>query len=286
MKRIIPLLLVLPLLFSSCSKVSLNEEEETIKSIKFSVTNYKVTPFDDITRASATLVDHISWGIFEESTGREVVPLITQNKGDKDYGSFVATLPEGTYQIVTLGYNGTSLCTKLTAREVAFADSYVPHTYLSNTTLTVNPSTSTSQSIVLHRNVSAFTIKVEDKMPQEVAIMRFTTEQGGVTFNPKTGLTEKESGRDHFFTIPEQYRGKEENSITTFIFLPSDATTATYRVDALRTDSSVVRSRTFTDVSMQVNCRTLCSGEFFTDKGYKHTIEIDDAWKDTIKVSY
>ena len=59
-------------------------------------------------------------------------------------------------------------------------------------------------------------------------------------------------------------------------------------VNALKSDGSVIKSRTFADVPMKVNRLTCYTGNFFAEDeaATQFRLSVDDAWSDTLNVSF
>ncbi|MCF0197683.1 MAG: hypothetical protein HUK03_10750, partial [Bacteroidaceae bacterium] len=244
------------MLLASCSKAMDGMDTETgVKDITLSVINYQQYGFDEITRAGADVLDHLSMAIFNATTGEVVGTLTTQNKGEEGYGTFRTTLPYGSYQLVIVGYNGTKLCNTLTPSKVAFEDAAVPMTFYCNKLLTVSDETPTTQPITINRAVTAFVLNIKDAVPANVASFHFVAMSGGCSFNPQTGFTEETAGRVHTLVVPGSIIGEKNVNFTSYLFLPSEEANVTYEVTALDANGDVVRQRTFTDAPLKVNRR-------------------------------
>lgn len=278
-------LLVL-LLCSACSK-EMATDEEGEKMLTVQVMNFMQYDLGELTRAEeATALDHLALAVFDSETGKEVIGMQQQNKGDKDYGVFHLTLPYGTYQLTVLGYNGSRLCNSMTATQVTFTDSYVPHTFLANETFTVNASTEGLQPIILRRSVAAFTIHATDATPTNIDRMQFTSTGAGTALNPQTGLAVSTVERQHTITVAAENKGKVNNSFNSYVFLPAQSALMTWKVVALNSTGKVLREHTFHDVPMKINSRSLYKGNFFTDDTFSAQIQVETEWQDTIRISY
>lgn len=259
------------------------------KEISLVVLNYEQYVMDGETRASAAeALDNLMLGVFDATTGEAVQPAVNQKKGDSGYGTFKLSLPYGEYQLAVVGYNGTRECINFSATNIAFAEDYVPHTFLCNKTLQVNASTDKSQTILLKRAVAAFVLKLNDMAPANVVTMRFASSKGGTTLNPQTGYTTVDNGRTNTVNVPNGAKTKTGAELTSYLYLPTEECTTTYVVSALDQDDNVVRERTFPDVPMKINRMTRCEGEFFSADAFSmnSVVQVDTEWSDTVKISY
>lgn len=264
-------------------------DNNVTKEISLVVLNYEQYVMDGVSRASSVdSLANLMLGVFDATTGKEVQPVIAQKKGDAGYGKFSLSLPYGNYQLAVVGYNGTRVCTKFSSTSVAFAEDYVPQTFLCNKTLKVDASTASSQSIVLKRAVAAFVLKLKDIAPGNVTSMRFASSKGGCVLNPQTGFSNANEGRTSIVTVPSGAKTKVGAELTSYLFLPTEECTTTYVLSALDKDNNVVRERTFPDVPMMINRMTRCEGEFFSADASNLgvAIQADTQWDEPLVIPF
>ena len=194
--------------------------EEASKEVVFRVVNYTQYNLDEVTRASADVLDHLVLGVFDAESNAMVGSLITQDKGADGYGTFKVKLPVGQYRLVFLGYVGSSTFNMSSPTLVTFANDAVPTTFSYSTTLTVGHDQIEAQNIVLKRAFGAFRVTLTDVIPSGVATMRFRSVGGSTKLNGQTGYAADNSGRTFSVSIPTSYIGKEDVKLTLNLFLP------------------------------------------------------------------
>ena len=278
-------------LLSACQS---NDEfsAATVHEITFQVTNYEQYDLDDFTRASgADALDHLVMGVFDAATDEIVGSVVVQDKGEKpssDYGTFSVSLPAGRYRIVFLGYYGSHTCQMSSSTSITFEKEFVAHTFLNCTELTVDGTTSKSQSVVLKRAVAAFRLYVEDALPEDLSVFQFINLGGGTALNAQTGFCDGQKERKFEVSVPSSKIGKQNVPVNNYAFLPAESASMNITVNALRADGSVLKSRTFSNVPMKVNCLTCYTGRFFAEdeSSSRFTLEYDSAWGDSTNISF
>ena len=263
----------------------------TVHEITFQVTNYEQYDLDDFTRASgADALDHLVMGVFDAATDAVVGGVTVQNKADgkSSYGTFSVSLPEGRYRAVFIGYNGNYSCQMSSSTAVSFGNEHVPHTFLSSFELTVDGKTAQTQNVVLKRAVAAFRVVVNDALPQELATFQFVNRGGGTALNAQTGFCTEQKERTYNISVPSSKIGKPGVDVNCYAFLPAEEAAMNITVNALKSDGSVIKSRTFADVPMKVNRLTCYTGNFFAEDeaAAQFRLSVDDAWSDTLNVSF
>lgn len=240
--------------------------EEASKEVVFRVVNYTQYNLDEVTRASADVLDHLVLGVFDAETDAMVGSLTVQNEGDTGYGTFSVRLAQGSYRLVFLGYDGTRACNMTSSSVVSFADDFVPQTFIYSTLLTVEDDAIPAQNIILNRAVGAFRLTLTDaEMPSEWVKMRFRFAGGSTKLNVQTGFGLDNTGRIYDISIPSNFQSREDRFMTVFLFIPEDEAPIDITVDALNSGGEVIHSRTFPAVPMKVNQLLNYTGEFFAD---------------------
>ncbi len=273
------------IVFSSCS-----QSEETIPegkvSVNFRVHNFRQYVMDELTRASSVeVLDHLAFAVYDAASGSLVQEAEVQDVGDEDYGSFSATLSPGNYRMVFLGYNGKETCQLTSPTSISFSNSYVPQTFLYSTEMTVDADAADVQTITLSRVVSALKVTIEDAIPEGVKKFRLSASGGGTVLNAQTGLAPSATGKTHVINVPDNLVGTKGVSLTTFLYLTSDAEDVDFTVEALDANGAVVRSREFKDVPMGINVMSCYKGSFF-DASSSYRIEVETDWADTFTYTY
>ena len=205
---------------------------ESMAEVVFRVVNYTQYSLDEVTRASAEVLDHLVLGVFDAETDAPVGSLTVQDKGDEDYGTFTVSLPQGSYRLVFLGYSGTRACSMPSAAAVSFADNAVPQTFLYSMPLTVGEASLPAQNIVLKRAVGAFRLTLADAIPSELSAMRFRFDGGSTKLDARRGYAADNAGRTYDISIPGSYVGKTDTKMTVYLFLPEGESPMDITVDA------------------------------------------------------
>ena len=281
MKKIFGFAAMLAIMLTSCS----NESEEPMNgmgTIRFDVLNYEQVSLDEVTRAStATALAHLEMAIYDASS-LEIVDSVKTAKGDDGYGSLSVTLPFGDYIIVFLGFDGGKVSSLKQINNIGFSDAYVPNFFYKTLSITVSPTSTENQEITLSRAVSAFSIKSQGYIPNNLKNITIVANGGGYRFNAQTGLSTTTSQRTSIFDV-SNYAGTESVGITVYAFLPSDETTMNFTVIATDTNGEVLAEKEFPNVPMKINQRTIYTGSLFGDgtetQGFNLTLE-NDVWSD------
>lgn len=242
------------------------------KLISFCVVNYKQYPLDDVTDGSAaqsrmtrateaTVLEHLSMTVFD--TENKICKQIKQNKGDNGYGTFSVALPHGTYNIVFFGYNGTREVEIVSPTDIHFADGYVANCFCKALPLTVDSNTPATQGIVLERPIASFAIDLAvETIPAQAKYMTYTIEDAGTVLNALTGFSSKNETRQGSlsFTSAEKYL-----RMSIYTFLPETEHKATFIMTATDANGGVIKTRTFKNVPLKINQKTIYDGNFFSD---------------------
>ena len=281
MKKIFGFVAMLAFILTSCTNESV-KPMDGMGTIRFNVLNYEQVSLDEVTRASAaTALAHLEMAIYDASS-LEIVDSVKTAKGDEGYGSFSATLPFGDYIVVFLGFDGSKVSSLKQIKNIGFTDAYVPNFFYKTLSLTVSPSLTENQEITLSRAVSAFSIKSQGYIPNNLKNITIVANGGGYRFNAQTGLATSTSRRTSTFDV-SNYAGTESVGITVYAFLPSEETTMNFTVTATDTNGEVLAEKEFPNVPMKINQRTIYTGSLFGDgtetQGFNLTLE-NDVWSD------
>lgn len=281
MKKTFIFFALLAIMLTSCS----NESEKPANgtgTIRFDVLNYEQVSLDEVTRASAaTALAHLEMAIYDASS-LEIVDSVKTAKGDDGYGSFSSTLPYGDYIIAFLGFDGSKASSLKQIQNIGFADAYVPNFFYKTLSLTVSPTSDENQEITLSRAVSAFSIKSQGYIPNNLKNITIVANGGGFRFNAQTGKATSVSQRTSTFDV-SNYAGTESVGITVYAFLQSDEATMSFNVTATDANGDVLAEKVFPNVPMRINQRTIYTGSLFGDgtetQGFNLTLE-NDVWSD------
>ena len=180
-----------------------------------------------------------------------------QTSATEGFGTITLSLDRTkTYTLHVVGHKCDDAAT-LTDGVISFPNDKVKDTFWYATTF--SPNTTTSLSPEMSRIVGCLRMEITDIIPATVKKMRFTIadvyDRWSVTDGPAHQL-------DRVATIT--YNGT--SSIFNVYMIATDAeTTHTVTVDALDADDAVILSRTFSDVPIRQNHKTIMTGSFFTN---------------------
>ena len=252
---------VLLMLTTACSNDT-EQPTEGSATLNFRILNFQQVSLDEVTRATnAETLDHLDMAIYQAAT-HALVSNTQTAKGSENYGSFSATLPFGDYNIVFLGYNGSRTAQLTSPESIQFADFYVPDFFYKTLPLSVNASTNQEQNISLARAVAAFTIRGEGYIPTNTQDMTITAKGGGQVFNALTGKAAETADMTRSYNLSSK-AGGTSFGINFYTFLPATESTMDFTVTAYDTKGGELAKRTFNDVSMKINQRSIFSGAFF-----------------------
>lgn len=241
-------------LLASCS--SGNETEEPVNNqvavtIDFPQFSMGMEPF---TRTAISEVStHLDIWLSDGTT----TTVYNQTNADEGFGTLTLSLYRTkTYTMYAVAHKCDDVAT-MTDGIISFPDDKVKETFWYSTTF--SPNTTTSLSPEMSRIVGCLRMEITDAIPATVKKMRFTIadvyDRWSVTDGPAHQL-------DRVATIT--YNGT--SSIFNVYMIATDAeTTHTVTVDALGDNDAVILSRSFNDVPIRQNHKTVMTGSFFTN---------------------
>ena len=252
--------------------------------ITFEVVNYQQYSMDDPTRAETYPVDelaHLDLAVYKTESNALILQQ-HQKKGDEGYGTFSASLPYGSYNVVMLGYQGSreAIIDDITA--ICYKDDYVPDFFYDKQSITINEAETEAKAVVLKRAVACFNLISSGKNPSNLKSISFTSNGGSHHFNALTGMGSKVESRTYTFDATKSAAADTLN-YGFFTFLTSEEATMNFTVTAKDSEGNVLRTRDFENVPMKINQRTQYKGRFFDpDKGTSgYTLSLEGkAWND------
>lgn len=252
--------------------------EQGSGTISFSVLNYEQLSYDD-TRSDApqlSNLDCLDMAVYSVGTNTLITNERKEN-GDEGYGSFSATLPYGTYNIVFLGYSDKRRAELDSPTNIVFTDNFVPNCFCRTLPLTVDAENLGTRNISLQRVMADFTlVSKPGNIPENLATIRITATGGGHHLNALTGYAPQAEERVFSFNVAGVDR-KKDLILTYHTFLPEQETAMNFTVAALDTEGKEIRTRTFSNVPMKINQRTRYTGDFFVPDVFNITLE-DKEW--------
>lgn len=291
------ILIVVAALTSACKsnetdELSTNKGEKTIN---FCVANYKQYPMDDVlqgneadsryTRSTAAIpLKHLIMAVFDTEGGK--YKEVKQEAECDGYGTFSLTLNNGNYTIMFFGYNGDQEVEISSPTDIHFADGYVPNCFCKAIPLTVNENTQATQAIVLERPIACFTLQcLKENLPDNFAYLNSTIEGCGVRLNALTGLATQIETRVYNQDITQSQFVPGPVNFNLYCFLPATEHRCSFTITALDINGNEIKTRTFNDVPMKINQKTIYTGNFFVETddpadnaGACFTLTLDNHW--------
>lgn len=217
-------------------------------------------------------------------TKRETVAESHQTVTDDGFGSLSLTLDKSkTYTLYAVGHK-ESAPTTLSTGVVSFPDTKKLQTLYYSTTFT--PATTTTLDCKMIRAVGMFKIIIEDDIPEEVKTVEIKAEGSPSqwSFPQHAGITPTDT-----YSVSWTSFKREEDGTTMFsIYILGSDTEKHYSVtvSAYGADGSVLKARTFTDVPIRNNYRTVYTGRFFNDTPFSSTFQVEEDWQEYDEVEY
>ena len=292
----LPLLL---LLFTACDQFDFDEQDEAKEyNVVLRVTSFKQMPFDNMgstigaqqqpaaTRAPediAKLCSRLHFVIFKNG---ERVKMITQQSGDKDFGTVSLTLPEGDYDMAVVAHNCNGNATITDLQKITFPNNIVSDTFYTYGQLTIDGSDGQTFDLTLERAVAMFRLRITDAIPSDVAKMKFYYTGGSSTFSAQSGFGSVNSKQTVNLLTSDAMivDGATQFEVYTFPHAETDELKIT--ITAQDASGNTVQEQIFEKVPVKLNTITVYEGSFFGEaKGSSETnvfqIKADGEWDGT-----
>lgn len=285
-KSILCLLCII--IIASCQKIAIEDIAEEVgnkngkSTVTFKISKIEQIPFSTSENTSRTtditqLCSHIYFAVYK--TDGERLIYDSQNSSDKDFGEFSVKLDNGSYRIVILAYNSKDNPTATNPEKITFGNNgKMTDTFLWSDEISVV--NNLEKEINMHRAVAMFRLITTDKIPENIAKIKFHYTGGSSTINAITGTGNANSKQDETFTISET--GKT-GTFDVYTFPKDDENLLKIEITALDANNNTVLSRTFEDVPISRNKITQYKGEFFTGENTESTtlsfkLTTNDEW--------
>lgn len=288
------LIILLPMLMMACEKLELPEEEKPSLpqgNLTLSVFQLEQTPFNVSTRgAAADVCTRLNFVIYDSEGTR--LKKEDQKLGDEDFGTANFQLEEGTYQLVVIAHSCNKNPTTTDPAKIQFSNltksgsgTGYTDTFLYNTTITIGAEPQTLK-LTLHRIVALCRFVIEDKIPADVAQLRFQYTGGSGHFDASTGLGVTKSTQTVFFS------NDGESQFDLYTFLHDTEGTINLMVTAYDDSDNLLYEERKFEIPLVQNQITWFSGSFFsgkspvTSQGITTTLSIDDVWDGQVHLTY
>ena len=243
-------------------------------TIKFSP--YEMSPMKTQSGVG-TVCSRLDVYIIEQGT-TDTLRLHQERTATSDFGTATVTLQTNrTYRLVAMAHNTTDTCT-FRDGVFSFAENKVKQCMVADTVF--SPGDGLSLTVVMHRIVGMFKLRVTDALPSDVTGFRFTVDAAGCKWNTLTHESADRGLRVH--TINGTSADANGVVIYNVYVMGDDMTTVKYvdiTAEALRSDGTAVETREFAQVPIKDNYVTTYSGTFFVTFGMGFTFEVGD-WND------
>ena len=231
-----------------------------------------------MTRADITSLDLTDLWMFDY-VGEELQQTAHQSSTDQSFGVLSASMGYGEHTLYFVASRGTTPTSDTDAQTIIWVKP--SDTFWATATVTVSPSSESSQAVSLSRVATRLRISVTDEVPANAATFTVTPSQWYYGINYTTGAgVGLQTNYPRPVNIPANYIGTSgELMISIFGFVPS----ADWQTDVTATltasDESVLGQVTLEDVTLNKNITTSYSGGILgTAKAF--TLSADDAWGD------
>ena len=279
MKKIVMALASALMMLTACTSDEPQNEKPTgleQKTITFTF-GYIVTQHA-MTRADVSSLDLTDLWMFDY-VGDELQQIIHQSNADEGFGVLSVSMGYGEHTLYFVASRGTTPTTDTDAQTITW--SKPSDTFWATATVTVSPSSASSQDVSLSRVATRLRITVNDEVPAVAAKFVITPSQWyyGIDYTTGNGIAPS-SNQPREVSIPSSYIGTSgQLAIAIFGFVPS----ADYQTDitaALKaSDESTLGIVTLKDVTLKRNITTAYSGGILgTSKAF--TLTADDTWGD------
>jgi hypothetical protein len=302
MKKILYYLTISTLLLASCKKEQ-KKPASSLQKVSFTVAGFaqSTATFKAPSSASARALDALGPDslknyianltcLIYDATGKNVVTA-TQTSTQAGFGNITEYLQAGSYTVAFVGgQKGIAIYGDLSSAGFSYPDppldDNIPFkdTFFDKIALTVGTS-STSQSVTLHRIDAQLEINIQDQIPAGATSINLTISNEAYLYSianqaPVDALSE---GIDPVLTFNQQLTasdiGKTNYNFSTIILNTIEPFTVTL---TCKGSQGVIATQIIPNVTCQVNKKTLLTGNLFGGSGTNSTggfqLSVDSTW--------
>ena len=231
-----------------------------------------------MTRADITSLDLTDLWMFDY-IGEELQQTVHQSNTDQGFGVLSASMGYGEHTLYFVASRGTTPTTDTDARTITWVKP--SDTFWATASITVSPSSASSQAVTLGRVATRLRISVNDEVPDGAAKFVITPSQWyyGIDYTTGSGIAPS-ANQPREVNIPSSYIGTSgQLAIAIFGFVPSVDWQTSITASLKASDESTLGQVTLEDVSLRKNITTAYSGGILgTSKAF--TLTADDTWGD------
>jgi hypothetical protein len=231
-----------------------------------------------MTRADITSLDLTDlWMI--DYVGSELQQTIHQSSTDEGFGVLSASMGYGEHTLYFVASRGTTPTADTDAQTITWVKP--SDTFWATATITVSPSSASSQTVTLSRVATRLRITVNDEVPAGAAKFVITPSQWyyGIDYTTGIGIAPS-ANQPREVNIPSSYIGTSgQLAIAIFGFVPSADWQTNITAALKASDESALGQVSLEDVPLKRNITTAYSGGILgTSKAF--TLTVDDTWGD------
>ena len=231
-----------------------------------------------MTRADITSLDLTDLWMFDY-VGEKLQQTAHQSSTDQSFGVLSASMGYGEHTLYFVASRGTTPTSDTDAQTIIWVKP--SDTFWATATVTVSPSSESSQAVSLSRVATRLRITVNDEVPDGAAKFVITPAQWyyGIDYTTGSGIAPS-ANQPREVNIPSSYIGTTgQLAISIFGFVPSTDWQTDITAALKASDDTTLGQVAITDVPMKKNITTAYSGGILgTSKAF--TLSADDAWGD------
>ena len=279
-------LMMVTALMSSCEKMVSSESTE-VKNVEkanvvLRVTHFEQVPLNNMTRAAVDSVcTRLNFAVYDADGVRK--ELVSQKKGDDDFGVASLSLEEGDYHLVIVGHSGQNNPSFKANEKVSITGKDMTDTFWNSDELHVG-SENISKNILLKRIVSLVCFIPEDDVPTGVDSIQISYRGSRGTFDGLTGYGSTTAQQNVSLSL------RNSDSKIEFYMIPRaevdslDVTVETFAAMQRQTQKVIE------NIPVRRNSATICRGVLFDNESSTHgttaTVTVDNTWDDSIQITF
>ena len=155
-------------------------------------------------------------------------------------------------------------------------------TFWAKSTLTITPTTATSQSVELQRVATKLKITITDEVPATLSKLTIVADTWHSGINAMTGEPTAAAARTSTISVPASYIGTTGQLVASIFGICGDDYTTDVSVTASDASSQAIATVALEDVPMKKNTTTSYSGPLFTRKP-TFSMTVADSWGEDIE---
>ena len=210
--------------------------------------------------------------------GEELKQTIHQSSTDEGFGSLAVTAETGDHSFCFIASRGTGA--SVSGGTITWEKP--SDTFWAKSTLTITPTTATSQSVELQRVATKLKISITDEVPDTLSKLTITADTWHNGINALTGEPTAAAARTSTINVPASYIGTTGQLVASIFGICGEDYTTNVSVTASDANSQTTASVSLVDVPMKKNTTTSYSGPLFTRQP-TFTMTVADSWGEDIE---